>query len=64
MAQTQKVSLPDGSDTWTVLDRDYAVVQPVEEWLRVACACSPNTVKAYSRGLALWWHYLEETGVN
>jgi site-specific recombinase XerD len=67
MAQTQKVSLPDGGVTWTVLDRDYAVVQPVEqwlEWLRVACACSPNTVQAYSRGLALWWHSLEETGAN
>lgn len=67
MARTQKVSLGDGSVTWTVLDRDYAVVKPVEdwlEWLRVACACSPNTVKSYARGLALWWHYLEETKVD
>ncbi|ORI16459.1 tyrosine-type recombinase/integrase [Rhodococcus sp. 1168] len=67
MARTQKVLLPDGGVTWTVLDREYAVVDPVEEWLewlRVACAFSPNTVKAYSRGLALWWHYLEQTGVD
>ena len=67
MARTQKVVLPDGRVTWTVLDRDHAVVDPVEEWLewlRVACAFSPNTVKAYSRGLALWWHYLEQTGVE
>ena len=67
MARTQKVVLPDGGVTWTVLDRDYAVVEPVEEWLewlRVACAFSPNTVRAYSRGLALWWHYLELTGVE
>lgn len=60
MARTQKVVLPDGGVTWTVLDQNFAVVNPVEEWLewlRVACAFSPNTVKAYSRGLALWWHY-------
>ncbi|OZD78871.1 hypothetical protein CH260_03545 [Rhodococcus sp. 05-2256-B2] len=67
MARTQKVVLPDGGVTWTVLDLDHAVVGPVEEWLewlRVACAFSPNTVKAYSRGLALWWHYLEQNGVE
>jgi site-specific recombinase XerD len=65
MAQTQKVRLGDAQVTWTVIDSGYLVVDPVEEWLeylRTAVRVSPNTVKSYARGLALWWHFLEQTG--
>jgi site-specific recombinase XerC len=65
MAQTQKVRMADGQVTWTVVDDAHAVVGPVEEWLeflRIAARLSPNTIKSYARGLALWWHFLEQTG--
>jgi site-specific recombinase XerD len=54
--------LPGGERTWTVLGRDLLVVGPVEEYLEYLRAqrCSPNTVKSYARGLALWWEFLEQ----
>jgi hypothetical protein len=40
------------------------VVEPVEQYLEFARASdfSHNTVKAYARGLALWWTFLEGSG--
>jgi hypothetical protein len=58
--RTQLVVLPDGERTWTVLDREHRVAQPAErylEYLRML-GRSPNTVKSYARGLALWWQFL------
>lgn len=55
--RTQRVVLPCGGSTWTVLGRDHQVVGPAEEfleYLRVQ-GTSPNTVKSYARALALWW---------
>lgn len=48
--------------TYVVLDRQCHVVEPVEaylEYLRQE-AYSPNTVRAYAQGLALWWSMLED----
>ncbi|MCL2615070.1 MAG: site-specific integrase [Nocardioidaceae bacterium] len=61
MASTQRIVVDDGTATWTVLDAAYGVVGPVEEFLEYLRTCdyAPNTVKAYARGLALWWTYLE-----
>ena len=63
--RVQRLSLPDGTVTWTVLRADQAVAGPAEdflEFLRVQ-ASSPNTVKSYARALALWWSYLQLFGL-
>ncbi|SKX63923.1 transposase [Mycobacteroides abscessus subsp. abscessus] len=63
MAATQRVAL-DGSTTWTVVAESLTVVGPVESYLEYGRqrGFKPNTVKAYARGLAQWWTYLERTG--
>jgi integrase len=63
--RTQRLTLPGGERTWTVLGSDHRVVGPAEEYLeylRVQKA-SPNTVKSYGRALALWWQYLDVFGL-
>lgn len=63
--RTQRVALPGGDTTWTVLGPDLGVVGPAEEfleYLRVQ-GSSPNTVKSYARALALWWTYLSLFGL-
>ncbi|MCV7209313.1 tyrosine-type recombinase/integrase [Mycolicibacterium canariasense] len=54
----------DGSSTWTVVSESLSVVEPVEAYLEFGRqrGFRPNTVKAYARGLAQWWTYLERTG--
>ena len=58
--RTQRVVLADGERTWTVLDGDHRVVEPAEQYLEYLrmLGRSPNTVKSYARGLALWWEFL------
>lgn len=61
--QTRRVELDGGDRTWTVVGPDHLPVAPVEQWLeylRTARAASPNTVRSYARGLALWWSFLLE----
>jgi integrase len=63
--RTQRLTLPGGSATWTVLGPDHCVVGPAEEfleYLRVQ-GTSPNTVKCYARALALWWTCLSVFGL-
>lgn len=61
MAMTQRVVHGD-TTTWTVVDYQYSVVEPVERYLEFGrqSGFSPNTIKAYARGLAQWWTYLEQ----
>ena len=56
----QPVRLPDGDKTWTVLGDDHRHVGPVEEFLEYhrITGSSPHTVRAYAKGLQLWWRYL------
>lgn len=63
MAATQRMQL-DGSNTWTVVSESLMVVEPVESYLEYGRqrGFRPNTIKAYARGLAQWWTYLEHTG--
>jgi site-specific recombinase XerD len=58
--RVQRVALPGGEVTWTVLGPDHCPVDPAEQYLEFlrSQAVSPNTVKSYARGLALWWQYL------
>ena len=59
--RTQRLALPSGERTWTVLDKDHRVVEPAEGYLEFLRSqrSSPNTVKAYARALAMWWQYLD-----
>ena len=60
LPRTQLVVLPDGERTWTVVDGRHRVVDPAEQYLEYLrmLGRSPNTVKSYARGLALWWEFL------
>ncbi|HTX96118.1 MAG TPA: tyrosine-type recombinase/integrase [Mycobacterium sp.] len=62
MAATQRVVL-SGATTWTVVSESFAVIEPAEEYLEFGRqnGFAPNTVKAYARGLAQWWTYLEQS---
>ena len=64
--RVQAVVLPDGERTWTVLGSDYLPLGPVEEFLEHhrVIGSSPNTVRSYAQGLALWWRYLQATDVR
>jgi integrase len=59
--RSQRLALPSGERTWTVLGTDHRMVEPAEEYLEYLRAqqASPNTVKSYARALALWWQYLD-----
>jgi Phage integrase, N-terminal SAM-like domain len=48
--------------THVVLDRHWQVVGPAEEYLEHLRQekYSPNTVRAYAQGLALWWSMVED----
>lgn len=66
MAQTQRLADVDGSRTWTVVGDNDLPVDWIEEYLdglrlRVY-RTSPNTVKAYARGLGLYQSFLDEFG--
>ena len=64
--RAQRLTLPSGERTWTVVGRDHHLVEPAEgylEYLRSQRA-SPNTVKSYARALALWWQYLDAFGLR
>jgi integrase len=59
--RTQRLVLPSGERTWTVLDGDHCVVAAAEEYLEYLrmLGRSLNTVKSYARALALWWQFLD-----
>ncbi len=61
MAVSQRV-VAGSERTWTVLDANLGVVAPVEQYLEFLRSqeYSRNTVKAYARGLALWWTFVED----
>ncbi len=64
MAMIQQVG-SGATRTWTVVGDDYLAVAPVEEFLefmRVARAASPHTVRSYATALAGLWRDLEAEG--
>ena len=52
--------------SWTLVDRDSAVVEPVEGFLAHLHAVerSPNTVKAYAHDLRDWFEFLDQRGAG
>lgn len=61
MVRVQRVLIPNGEPTWTVLGADHLPVPHVEMFLehRRQSGSSPNTVRSYSRALSLWCEFLE-----
>jgi integrase/recombinase XerD len=55
-----------GTESWTVIGDDGAVVAPVERYLAYLSALerSPNTVRAYAASLRLWLEFLGQAGVG
>ena len=66
MATAQRVTLSDGATTWTVIDRSFGLVEPVEAYLEYGRQVDfrPNTTRAYAQSLAQWWSFLEVTGAS
>jgi integrase family protein with SAM-like domain len=64
--RTQVVTLAGGASTWTVVGADGLPVSEVEgflEYLRLT-GCSPNTVRSYAGGAALWWGFMSAGGLD
>ena len=63
----QRVIMPvTAAESWTVVDDDGAVVEPVERYLAYLAALerSPNTVRAYAVSLKLFFEFLAEAGLD
>lgn len=63
MARCQRV-VAGGQVTWTVVDDEGRVVEPVEEFLEFGrqSAFSANTIRSYATSLALWMRHLDARG--
>ena len=62
----QRVLMPaGGAESWTVLDHQGEVIEPVERYLAYLAAIerSPNTVRAYAVSLKLWFEFLVAAGL-
>jgi hypothetical protein len=63
--RVQPVVMPFGDpESWTLVGRDSAVIEPVEGFLSHLHAVerSPNTVKAYAHDLRDWFEFLGQRG--
>ena len=59
--RVQRLVMPvTGAESWTVLDDDLLIVEPVERFLAHLAAIerAPGTVKAYAYSLRLWFEFL------
>lgn len=62
--RVQRLVMPDGSASWTVLDDQGGVIFPAEAFLAHLQALnrSPETVRTYATSLKLWWEFLGAVG--
>lgn len=60
--KTQRIQLPSGRVTWTVLDDNFSPIQPIHQYLSYLenLARSPHTVQNYARHLKLYWDFLRD----
>ena len=59
--RVERVVMPHGEvESWTVVNDDFAVVEPAEAFLAhlTALERSPNTVRAYAHDLRDYFAYL------
>src|SRR5664279_4960029 len=63
--RVQRVLMPDGSESWTVLNAGGDPVPAVEAFLAHLQALdrSPTTVRTYATSLMLWLQFLDRLGV-
>ena len=63
--RVQRLLMPDGAESWTVLDAGGDPVPAVEGFLAHLQALdrSPNTVRTYATSLKLWLQFLDRLGV-
>ncbi len=63
--RVQRVLMPDGSESWTVLDSGGEPVPEVEAFLAHLQALdrSPTTLRTYATSLKLWLQFLDRLGV-
>ena len=61
----QRVLMPDGAESWTVLDAAGDPVPAVEGFLAHLQALdrSPNTIRTYATSLKVWSQFLDRLGV-
>jgi integrase len=64
--RVQRVLMPDGSESWTVLGDDGAPVPPVEGFLAHLHALdrAPTTQRTYATSLKVWLSFLDGVGVD
>lgn len=63
--RSQRLSFPDGTTSFTVVDETGMPFGPAEDYLRyLRVTASPNTVNAYARALARWLTHLERSSVS
>lgn len=64
--RAQRVVMPDGAESWTVLDDAGDIVAPVEAYLAHLQALdrSPTTARTYAFSLKLWFEFLSIVGVG
>jgi hypothetical protein len=64
--RVQRVLMPDGAESWTVLDAGGDPVPAVESFLSHLQALdrSPATVRTYATSLKLWLQFLDGLGVG
>lgn len=64
--RVQRVLMPDGAESWTVLGGDGEPVAAVEAFLAHLQALdrSPTTVRTYALSLKLWLEFLARVGVG
>ena len=63
--RVQRVLMPDGAESWTVLDAGGDPLPAVEAFLAHLQALdrSPTTVRTYATSLKLWSQFLDRPGV-
>ena len=63
--RVQRVLMPEGSESWTVLGPTGEPVGPVELFLAHLQALdrSPTTLRTYATTLKLWMQFLDRLGV-
>ena len=64
--RVQRVVMPDGDESWTLLDDAGDIVEPVEAYLAhlQALERAPTTARTYATSLKLWFEFLSLVGVG